>query len=104
VNDQIKKIAQKAGITELVNVEHTKGGLRVKEDIPKNELIVTHTARRSGCTNMYLSGINPLDIMKLSGHRTMTEFLKYINVSKEETALSLSEHAYFIGNTLSIAK
>ena len=100
----IKKIGEKAGITELINVEHTKGGMRIKEDIPKNELIVTHTARRSGCTNMFLSGVPTISIMKISGHKTEREFLKYINVSKEGTALSLSEHPYFIGNTMSIAK
>lgn len=104
VNDRIKKIGERAGITEPVELEQTKGGLRKKTTIQKCKLIVTHTARRSGCTNMYLAGINTVDIMKLSGHRTTSEFMKYIKVSKEETARSLSDHKYFIGNTLSIAK
>jgi hypothetical protein len=33
--------------------------------------------------------------MKLIGHKTEREFLKYIRVSKEETAEMLSNHAYF---------
>lgn len=104
VNKYIKTIGKEAGITETVRVEESRGGMTVKKDLKKYELIVTHTARRSGCTNMYLAGIPVIDIMKISGHKTESEFLKYIKVSKEETALNLSDHPYFIGNTLSIAK
>jgi hypothetical protein len=53
---------------------------------------------------MYLAGISVIDIMKISGHKTEREFLKYIKVSKEETAVNLASHPYFIGNTLSVAK
>ena len=104
VNDRIKKVGLKAKITEPVKLERNKGGLRVKTDVKKYSLIVTHTARRSGCTNMYLAGIPTIDIMKISGHKTEREFLKYIKVSKEETALNLSNHPFFVGNTLSVAK
>jgi hypothetical protein len=104
VNKYIKEVVKLAEITEKVNYEENRGGMKVKKTVPKNELIKTHSARRSGCTNMYLAGIQPIDIMKISGHKTEREFLKYIKVSKEETALSLSDHPYFIGNTLSIAK
>jgi integrase len=104
VNDRIKKIGLKAGITESVRLEKNKGGMIIKTDVQKCDLIVTHTARRSGCTNMYLAGIPTIDIMKISGHKTEREFLKYIKVSKEETAINLSNHPFFVGNTLSIAK
>jgi len=53
---------------------------------------------------MYLEGIPTIDIMKISGHKTEREFLKYIKVSKEETAVILSDHPYFVGNTLKIAR
>lgn len=104
VNMYIKEIVKLAGITEKINHEENKGGLKVKTSIPKNELIKTHTARRSGCTNMYLAGIPAIDIMKISGHQTEREFLKYIKVSKQQTAVTLSNHPFFIGNNLSIAK
>lgn len=64
---------------------------------PKYELIKTHTARRTGCTNMYLAGIPVIDIMKISGHKTEKEFMKYIKVSKLETAQNLSRHPCFTG-------
>jgi len=104
VNAYIKQIVELAGITEKINHEENKGGLKVKTSIPKNELIKTHTARRSGCTNMYLAGIPAIDIMKISGHQTEREFLKYIKVSKQQTAVTLSNHPFFIGYNLSIAK
>jgi len=104
VNDNIKGIARMAKINEVINYEQTKGGLRVKKSEPKNKLIRTHTARRTGCTLMYLAGIKTIDIMKISGHKTEKEFLRYIRLSQEETAISLAKHPYFIMNTLSIAK
>ena len=104
VNEHIKDIAKLAGIKEKVNFEEKKGGLTVKQSLPKNELIKTHTARRSGCTNMYLAGVPPIGIMQISGHKTEREFLFYIKVTKQQNADILSNHAYFIGNPLSIAK
>lgn len=102
INEGIKKIGARAKITELIHVETNKGGLKVKTDIKKCDLIMTHTARRTGCSLMYLSGIKVIDIMKISGHKTETEFLKYIRIGKQETAVSLASHPYFRGNTLKI--
>lgn len=102
LNLHIKTVGEMAGITEAVNINQTRGGLVVQKTVPKKDLIKTHTARRSGCTNMYLAGIPTLDIMKISGHRTEREFLGYIKVSKEETAATLSLHPYFTGNQLKI--
>ena len=104
VNEHIKDIAKLAGITKKESYEEKKGGLTVKKSVPRNELIKTHTARRSGCTNMYLAGVPPIGIMQISGHKTEREFLKYIKVTKQQNADILSNHAYFIGNPLSIAK
>lgn len=95
VNAHIKQVAKLAGINDVINLEKTQGGLKVKTKVPKYELIKTHTARRSGCTNMYLAGIQTLNIMKISGHKSEKEFLNYIKVSKEETAVNLSAHPYF---------
>lgn len=104
VNENIKKIGARAKITELIPVESNKGGMKKNDNVKKCDLIKTHTARRSGCTNMYLAKIPTIDIMKISGHKTEREFLKYIKIGKEETAVKLGSHSYFIGNTLSIAQ
>lgn len=104
VNLNIKKIGARAKITELVHSEKNKGGLKVKTDIMKASLICTHTARRTGCSLMYLSGIPIIDIMKISGHRSPNEFLKYIRIGKEETAVSLASHSYFSGSPLTVVR
>ncbi len=95
VNKYIKDVGKLAKINEIIQTENTRGGLIIKKDIPKYNLIKTHTARRSGATNMYLAGIPSIDIMKITGHKTESEFLKYIKVSKKETAQNLALHPYF---------
>jgi integrase len=102
LNEHIKTVGKNAGIVDLVPIDKMKGGLKVKSTIPKYDLIKTHTARRSGCTNMYLAGIPTIDIMKISGHKTEREFLKYIKVGKEETAKNLNNHPYFANAVLKI--
>jgi len=100
LNLHIKTVGAKAKIKEPVNIEKSKGGLIVKETILKHDLIKTHTARRAGCTNMYKAGVPTIAIMKISGHKTESEFLKYIKVSKEETAQNLVNHPYFTNTNL----
>ena len=103
VNENIKKIALLAKIEETVIIEKTEGGLKIKRPKSKASLIKTHTARRSGATNLYLAGIPTIDIMKLTGHKTEKEFLKYIKVTKEQTAVNLLKNPYFKAH-LKIAK
>jgi len=102
VNEGIKKVGQKANITGYINHEKNVGGKRVKTRVKKCDLIMTHTARRTGCTLMYLAGIPVIDIMKVSGHKTEKEFLKYIKVGKEETAINLANHPFFKGSGLKV--
>jgi integrase len=98
VNKSIKAVGQLAGISEIIILEKLKGGKKVTETYNKSQLIVTHTARRSAATNMYRAGIPSYDIMKITGHRTEQNFLKYLRQTNSETAEKLSVHAYFNGN------
>jgi len=52
----------------------------------KWEMVMTHTARRSFCTNMYLRSIPVPTIMAISGHRTEKNFYKYIKADGMEHA------------------
>lgn len=91
----IKELGKMAKIDDNIEVETVKGGKKHKEVVKKYTLITSHTARRSGITNMYLEGINSLDIMSISGHKSEKEFLKYIKASEKEIANKLSGHSYF---------
>lgn len=104
INFNIKEVGKLCDIKEGIVTETYKSGMKVKKTTPKYKLIKTHTARRTGCTLMYLAGVQPIDIMKVSGHKTEREFLKYIKVGKKETAMNLARHPYFIGNPLAVAK
>lgn len=69
---------------------------KTKSDNIKKWLeIRTHTARRSFATNAYLMGIPMHDIMQVTGHKTTVSFLKYIRVTKLETAEKLKDHPFF---------
>lgn len=78
LNRLLKEICQLAGIDEPVEIRSTKGGKETTRQYPKYELCTSHTARRTGCTLMYLAGMNVFDIMKISGHSTTSMLEKYI--------------------------
>jgi integrase len=86
LNGYIKKICELAGINETVTKQYTKGGKRIVKHIPKYELITSHSGRRSCCTNYKNIGIDPLSIMKISGHKQLATLQKYICTSNEENA------------------
>lgn len=95
INKHIKEICKIAGINEMIEVTINKGGEYVSEVHPKHDLVTTHTARRSGATNMYKAGIPPLAIMKITGHKTENSFMKYIKITEEENAEMLANHPFF---------
>ena len=96
INRYIKDVAKEAGITELVEIETTKGGTPKKEKIEKYKLIHTHTARRTGATLMYLAGVDVYDIMKVTGHSSPTMLKKYIKADSLEIVAKLTDkYDYF---------
>ena len=95
INRELKEIGKKVEIKDPVRTSITKGGVREDSVVEKWELITTHTARRSFATNMYLAGIPPISIMKITGHRTEEAFLRYIKISQEDNAFKLMDHPYF---------
>ena len=60
--------------------------------MPKYDLISTHTARRSGITNLYKQGIfNTREMMAMSGHQSEKVFENYIKVGVSEQADRIAE-------------
>lgn len=106
INTHIKEVGKRAQINTIVSKKQpTKRGLRAQIQTPKHDLIKTHTARRSFCTNAYLQDMNTLDIMAISGHKTEVDFLNYIKVSSEHRAVKIAKHSFFNNsNNLKIAK
>ena len=90
-NKLIKGIAEEAGIDEDIIITQKRGSERVDTTYKKFDLIASHTCRRSFCTNEYLKGTPTLFIMKISGHRTERNFLKYIKVDEKVAAQKMLE-------------
>ncbi len=96
INKHIKKICKFAKITDPVSLTRFEKGKRITRTKEKCDWVSTHTARRSGATNMFIAGIPAISIMKITGHRTEKSFLKYIKISQEENAQLLSSHPFFV--------
>ena len=103
INDYLKVIGEEAEINENFRRTSTKGGKKVTTLKPRYEHIKTHTARRSFCTNAYLSGMDSIDIMAISGHTTEKSFLRYIKVTKEQIALRMADHPFFTDKKVSLS-
>jgi integrase len=99
LNKRIKTVCRLAGITEPIEITKIKGGKKVTAKYPKYKLVSSHTARRSGISNLHNAGVPSLFIMKLSGHRTEREFMKYLRLTEDEIAKKLSEYDYFAGTS-----
>lgn len=81
LNKQIKIVGKLAGITEIASRFITKGGVLREKRVPKCELISSHTARRSGATNMALSGMDRDTIKICTGHASIAQLEKYIKTT-----------------------
>jgi integrase len=95
INDLLEAIGEDAEINEIITTKSTKGGKIISKMTPKNKMIKNHTARRSFCTNAYLSKMSTLDIMAISGHQSEKTFLNYIKVSKDERAIKIADSDFF---------
>ncbi len=95
MNEYLKELAELAELNDLIEVSITKGGQMVKSSTQKYNLIMTHTARRSFATNLYMAGVPSITIMKITGHKTEKNFLRYIRISQEENANKLLNHPFF---------
>ena len=90
-NKYLKVIMKEIGLTDKITYSYTKGGKLVTVTKEKWELISSHTARRSAATNMYLTGrMKILEIMRLTGHRSEQNFFRYIRLTADDTARSIS--------------
>lgn len=92
-NTYIKKVVEKAGITQLVKGSKIDSKLnrKVKDIYPKFELITSHIGRRSFATNYYGTIPTPI-LMAATGHQSEKVFLNYIGKSQSDRAKSLSKY------------
>ena len=95
INEFIKEVGRKAKIDAQISLQKEMNGKIAIDTVPKYSLIQSHTARRSFCTNAYLSKMPVIDIMAISGHSTEREFYKYIKVTPQERAVKIADSKFF---------
>lgn len=95
LNQYIKVVARKAGITQLEQVSTTKAGSKDTVFVEKCDLVKSHTARRTGATLMYLSGMDVYDICKITGHTSIKNLRKYIKADELDIAEKINKYNYF---------
>jgi integrase len=95
LNRRIKEICRGLGMDGRVEVVSKRGGRTEVTGRMKWEMVSAHTARRTGATLLYLSGVPTRQCMMLTGHTTEENFRKYIRVTKEENARMLADNPFF---------
>ncbi len=95
-NLYIKEVCKIVGINEFVhgslNKKVSVNGLnkevnrKVDGLYPKYKLVGSHVCRRSFATNLYKAKFPIIAIMSITGHKTESSFLKYIQVTRQEHA------------------
>jgi len=53
--------------------------------------LTSHTCRRSFCTNEFLAGTPVELIMKISGHKSLKDFYRYIGVTPDQAAYQIEK-------------
>lgn len=90
-NDTIRRICMKCGIDEPVKL-YQRGETTIK---PKYQFVSSHTARRTGVTNLYLRGLDLLTIAKIAGHTSTNTTMGYVCCGIRELPQEAKE--YFSG-------
>ena len=79
-----KLLKKKEKGTKFTDNERNSHGEIVR---PKYELITSHTARRSGTTNLYKLGVlSDQEIRSITGHQSQKVFESYIRIGISEQA------------------
>lgn len=84
-NDRLKVLCREAGFTE-------KGRLKTKPGKQLWECLSSKSMRSSFATNLFLAGVPSAVIRKMTGHKTLAAFERYIRIDELSAAKYLHEH------------
>lgn len=94
-NKGIKWVAHAAGFTQPICKYRTQNGRMTETWLPKYELMSSHTARRTFATNAWLTNVPESDIMKITAHRSVVAFRRYLRADALQKARSLAALPFF---------
>ncbi|MEA5459861.1 tyrosine-type recombinase/integrase [Arcicella sp. LKC2W] len=90
-NDYIKEALEEIGIDTPEQVITYKKGIRNEEIVPKYKLVSSHTARRTFITQSILRGIPIPIIQKITGHKDLRSFERYIRITEADKRNEMSK-------------
>src|SRR5690606_13906462 len=94
-NAHIKEIGRRVGLTQPFVKYITKRGRMTEQVFKKYEKMSSHTARRNFATNAWLAAVPDTDIMKITGHHSVSAFYRYIRADSLQKAIKISSHPFF---------
>ena len=86
-NRELKRIASMAGINQVVEQDG--------KTAPKSQFVTFHTARRSGATNAYLSGLSLKIIADIGGWKKLATLQIYLRANQLISANQAASHRFF---------
>lgn len=87
----IRKIARMSGLTHIVEISDTKGGVKTTIKDEFCNLVSSHIGRRTYATTMFKLGLPTSLIMAVTGHKTEKAFLLYVKATNEDKARMMME-------------
>ena len=84
------------GIDDIVEITKSIGAGRTTERKRKYELVSSHTARRTGITLLYMTGVPLQQVMLISGHKDEDSIRHYLRLTKEENVMILKTNEFFM--------
>ena len=92
LNRLLKELGEIGGIDKIIVKNDTKGGVENNEvEYKAYQLLSSHVARRSFCSNFYELGIPAPKLMLISGHSTEKQFFDYICIEGRYNAVELAK-------------
>ncbi len=83
MNDYLKKLCQKAEITEPVEIVRFRGAKREAQVYPKYDLIGVHTGRKTFATLSLERGMSAEEVMACTGHKDYKSFKRYVKITEQ---------------------
>lgn len=94
-SDYLKELCKFAGFTTKHKITTEKGGKTQTNTKFKWELVASHLCRRTGLTHLYLETKSPIECMRISGHTTERNFLKYVRINLTEVSAEIKKSSLY---------
>lgn len=90
-NNALKEIGELAKLDEEIEMVKISGSARTNVKVIKKDVISTHTGRRTFCTLALKKGMTPHEIMKITGHKKIEVFNKYLRITHTDLQTSMNK-------------